>query len=211
MDTTYWKRDFGVMLFKDFYTGRNLLKFYVKNETNALYLKGISLLQAQGFTIKAVVCDGRLGLIKGLNAIPCQMCQFHQLKIIQRYLSKRPKALPAQQLWFIANLLSVSTLTQFSDYLAAWFDEWEDYLNERNINPETGKSHYTHRRLRSAYRSLKTHLNMLFTYQTYPEFNIPKTSNKIEGCFAHLKQKLRSHNGLSKAQKQKIIDDILGV
>lgn len=35
-------------------------------------------------------------------------------------------------------------------------DEWHDYYEERMINPETGKSHYTHRRLRSALRSLMT-------------------------------------------------------
>jgi Zn-dependent peptidase ImmA (M78 family) len=30
MDTTYWGRGFGVMLFKDAYTKENLLKYYVK-------------------------------------------------------------------------------------------------------------------------------------------------------------------------------------
>jgi len=36
MDTTYWGRNFGVMLFKDALSKENLLKFYVKNESNAL-------------------------------------------------------------------------------------------------------------------------------------------------------------------------------
>jgi len=40
MDTTYWGRNFGVMLFKDAITKENLLKYYVKNETNFLYKKG---------------------------------------------------------------------------------------------------------------------------------------------------------------------------
>ena len=30
MDTTYWGRDFGAMLFKDVLTKENLLKYYVK-------------------------------------------------------------------------------------------------------------------------------------------------------------------------------------
>lgn len=37
MDTTYWRRNFGVMLFKDAITKENLLKYYVRNETNFLY------------------------------------------------------------------------------------------------------------------------------------------------------------------------------
>jgi len=41
LDTTYWGRNFGVMLFKDAYTGENLLKYYVKTEKNELYKKGI--------------------------------------------------------------------------------------------------------------------------------------------------------------------------
>jgi hypothetical protein len=40
MDTTYWGRNFGVMLFKDAITKENLLKYYVRNETNFLYKKG---------------------------------------------------------------------------------------------------------------------------------------------------------------------------
>ena len=41
IDTTYWERNFGVMLFKDAYTGENILKYYVKTETDGLYKKGI--------------------------------------------------------------------------------------------------------------------------------------------------------------------------
>jgi hypothetical protein len=41
MDTTYFGRNFGVMLFKDSYTGENLHKAYVKHETNKLYAEGI--------------------------------------------------------------------------------------------------------------------------------------------------------------------------
>ena len=48
MDTTYWGRNFGVMLFKDAKTKENLLKYYVRNETNLLYLKGINELKVRG-------------------------------------------------------------------------------------------------------------------------------------------------------------------
>ncbi|WGU67763.1 hypothetical protein QIU19_13885 [Capnocytophaga canimorsus] len=92
MDTTYWGRTFGVMLFKDAITKENLLKYFVKNETNALYVQGIKELQNKGFQIAAIVCDGRKGLLKSFGAIPVQMCQFHQSEIIRRYLTKKTKA-----------------------------------------------------------------------------------------------------------------------
>ena len=38
MDTTYWGRDFGVMLFKDVLTGEDLLWYFVKTKTVALYV-----------------------------------------------------------------------------------------------------------------------------------------------------------------------------
>ncbi len=61
MDTTYWGRSFGVMLFKDAITKENLLKYYVKTETNKLYQQGIEELISKGYIIKAIVCDGRRG------------------------------------------------------------------------------------------------------------------------------------------------------
>jgi len=40
--------------------------------------------------------------------------------------------------------------------LEKWYQKWKDYLKEKTIDSVTGKWHYTHKRLRSAYRSLKT-------------------------------------------------------
>lgn len=49
MDTTYWGRKYGVMLFKDALTGRDLLWYFVKNEANALYAQGIAELESKGY------------------------------------------------------------------------------------------------------------------------------------------------------------------
>ncbi|MDO5106610.1 hypothetical protein [Capnocytophaga sp.] len=74
MDTTYWGKTFGVMLFKDAVTKENLFKYFVKKETNALYIQGIKELQSKGFQAVAIVCDGRKGLLQSFGAIPVQMC-----------------------------------------------------------------------------------------------------------------------------------------
>jgi hypothetical protein len=73
----------------------------------------------------------------------------------------------------------------------------------------TGKWFYTHKRLRSAYRSLKINLPYLFTYQKYSELNIPNTTNSLDGCFAYLKELVRVHRGINKTLKRKIIQEIL--
>ncbi len=211
MDTSYWGRKFGVMLFKDAYTKENLLKYYVKNESNALYLQGINELKKRGFEINAIVCDGRKGLFNLFEDIPVQMCQFHQVAIIRKYITKNPKLPASIELKELVGILTKTDKESFEGGLQDWFNKWESFLNERTVNPETGKSYYTHKRLRSAFRSLKTNLKWLFTWYDHMELEIPNTTNAIEGHFSDLKNKLRNHNGLSQKRKQKFIDEFLKV
>ena len=209
MDATYWGRVFGVMLFKDNNTKENLLKYYIKNETNAKYREGIEELKTRGYIIKAIVCDGRRGLIQSFENIPVQMCQFHQSAIVRRYITKNPRMPAATELKQIVELMKQTDKESFEGALNEWNLNWEPFLNERSVNEETGKSFYTHKRLRSAYRSLKTNLKWLFTWYDHMELNIPNTTNAIDGHFADLKTKLRNHNGLSIERKKKFIDEFL--
>jgi hypothetical protein len=208
-DTAYWGRNFGVMLFKDAITKENLLKYYVKHETDSMYVQGIEELQNMGFTILAIVCDGRKGLIQSFPGVPVQMCQFHQCAIIRRYLTKKPKHQASKELLKVVDLIKQTDKTSFTVALDLRFKKWESYLNERTTNPITKKSSYTHKKLRSAYRSLKNNLQWLFTWYDYPDLNIPNTTNAIDGHFADLKNKLRNHNGLSLKRKKKFIDGFL--
>lgn len=207
MDTTYFGREFGVMLYKDARTGANLLKQYVKHETNKLYKDGIKQLLEIGFEIKAIVCDGRRGLLSLFPGIPIQLCVFHQVAIITRYLTRNPKSQAGKELRELTFLLKQTDKESFIGLLDRWHERWEGYLNERTVDPITKRSFYTHRRLRSAYRSLMTNLPWLFTSYDYPELMIPSTTNMIDGHFADMKNKLRNHNGLSIKRKMKLIDE----
>jgi len=209
MDTTYWGRNFGVMLFKDAITKENLLKYYVKHETNKLYHQGVLELESKGYSIKAIVCDGRRGLLNSFGNIPVQMCQFHQAAIIRRYITKKPRLQASIELNQIVKLMTKTDKESFIGVLNEWFVKWESFLNERTLNNETGKSYYTHKRLRSAYRSLKTNLPWLFTWYDNIELGIPNTTNAIDGHFADLKNKLRNHNGLNLKRKIRFIDEFL--
>ncbi len=197
------------MLFKDSYTKENLLKYYVKTETNALYVQGLKELKSKGFEIVAIVCDGRKGLLQSFDKTPVQMCQFHQVAIIRRYITKNPKLPASIELKKFVAMMKMTDKASFDGGLELWFNRWKSFLNERTTNPETGRSYYTHKRLRSAYRSLKTNSKWLFTWYDYYELNIPNTTNAIDGHFSDLKNKLRNHNGLSKARKIKFIDEFL--
>ncbi len=82
-----------------------------------------------------------------------------------------------------------------------WYLKHEKYFNERTVNLETGKSRYTHERLRKAYRSLRKNQQMLFIYQSDNEGNIAHTTNALEGLFSELKRQLNCHKGLNYKRK----------
>jgi hypothetical protein len=124
MDTTYWGRNFGVMLFKDDITKENLLKYYVKYETNLVYQQGIEELKRRGFNILAIVCDGRKGLALSFKDIPVQMCQFHQSAIIKRYLTKKPKLKASQELMQVVEMMTITDKESFIGALGLWHEKW---------------------------------------------------------------------------------------
>ena len=208
IDTTYFGRDFGVMVFKNT-EGQHLYWRFVKYETIAGYVEGINYLKDLGIRIKGIVCDGRKGLIKALNEYPIQMCQFHQIAIVSRYITRKPKVLASVELMGIINLLPHTDKESFLGALDEWHEKWKSYINERAINHETGKSRYVHKRLRSAYRSLERNKQYLFTWYDNMHLGMPNTNNQLEGTFTDLKNKLRNHNGLNRLRKEKFINGFL--
>jgi hypothetical protein len=206
MDTTYFGKIFGVMVFKDSITGQILYKQYVKQETNKLYLFGAEEITLRGIKIQSIICDGRKGLLDLFKNIPIQMCNFHQVAIIRRYLTKNPKMEASKELWEFTLMLKNTDKESFEGGLNDWYNKWKDFLNERKLDIN-GKNRYVHKRLRSAYRSLKTNTPWLFTWYDNMSLNIPNTTNAIDGHFADLKNKLRNHNGLSLERKKKFIDE----
>jgi len=47
------------------------------------------------------------------------------------------------------------------------------------VSSTTGELHYTHPRIRAAYRSLRTNLPYLFTYKNYRNLAISNTTNAL--------------------------------
>lgn len=205
MDTTYFGRKLGVMVFKDSLSKKILYKRYVKYETNQQYHEGIIEISRRGILVQSIVCDGRKGLLQLFEGIPIQMCQFHQVQIVNRYLTRKPKMPAAIELRLLTLNLTKTSKALFTERLFQWQNKWEDFLKERTIHPDTGKSYYTHKRLRSAWRSLRRNIPWLFVYEDYKELMIHNTTNALDGVFSDLKNKLRNHNGLSMQRKKRLI------
>jgi hypothetical protein len=208
MDATYWGWRFGVVVFKDFRTKKILWHKYIrKKEMLSDYLEGVDWLRKYGFTVEAIVCDGLRGMFTLFSCYPVQMCQFHQVSIVRRYLTKQPELEASKELWSIVKVMSHTDKESFIGEFLSWELKWSDFLKERSVEKKTGKKRYTHQRLRSAYLSLKRNMKYLWTFYDYPEIGIPNTNNSLEGTFADLKTKLRNHNGLAKIRRKVFIDE----
>lgn len=206
---TFIKRTFGVCVIRSPRLKKNLVWKTSLTENALIYHELRWQLEKLGFEITAAVIDGKPGIIDVFWDMPIQMCQFHQIAIMTRYLTTRPKLPAGQMLRHIAKQISRSNEEEMQKLLDSWHRKWKDFLKEKTFNPETKRWFYTHKRLRSAYRSIMKNLPILYTYQKYPELRIPNTTNSLDGTFSHLKDMLRIHRGLKKNRKLKIINEIL--
>ena len=76
MDTTYWGRDFGVVVMKDFRTKKVIWrKFIFRKKTLSDYQEGVDFLRVNGFTIEGIVCDGLRGMFHSFADFPVQIGQ----------------------------------------------------------------------------------------------------------------------------------------
>lgn len=208
-DITFWSREYGVLVVRSIDLKQNLCWLEVKSETAAAYQEARQILADLGFTFEAIVLDGKRGIKEVFHDIPIQHCQFHQIAAINRYLTRRPKLAAGQELRAIALCLPKLTESILTQALSEWHNRWQDFLKERTYSYDRNHWQYTHRRIRSAYRSLNTNLPYLFTYQKYPHLNIPNTTNSLDGTFSHLKQLLNTHRGLSQEHRWNLIQEIL--
>jgi hypothetical protein len=126
----------------------------VQGESVDVYRQGRIELEKRGYMIKAIVLDGRPGVRQLFSDVPAQMCHFHQKQIITRYLTNNPKLKPGIGLKKITANLRKTNDKDFTNDLHNWHKKWFYFLKERTTDTSTGKWFYTHKRLRSAYRSL---------------------------------------------------------
>ena len=204
-DTILW----GVLVFRDQYHKENLWWRFIDEEKLIHYKEGMYHLISLGYTIISVTCDGFSGLPELFSPIPVQFCHFHQAQIVRRYTTLNPKIVAGHELLDLVKTLTFTTEKVFEHRLSIFVDKYRDFLNEKTTSPFTRESFYTHKKLRSAVRSLQLHLHMLFTFERFPLLHIPTTTNSLESHFSHIKDVVRIHRGLSLSLKQKMIHTIL--
>lgn len=203
MDVTYFGRSWGLLTVINVHNGKALYCEPTSGYESVWdYERAINRLHNYGVCPKVAIVDGKKGVINMLEShgIKVQFCQFHQLKIITQCLTRKPVLLPNIELRNIVLSLTHTNRETFTAMTYGWKLRNEVWLQEKS-RTEDGKWGYTHRLTRRAVNSLITNLPYLFTYQEYPELDIPNTNNGIEGLHSELKRRLNNHRGFRKAQK----------
>lgn len=204
IDATYWGRNWGIILAIDETTSIVLYMSFIRHETTQSYVDAVNAIVAAGYVIKGVIIDGKQELFAAFKNYPIQMCQFHMLQIVKRYLTQNPKMNAAKELQVICRGMIYQTKEDFETDYTAWKTRWKEFLNKRTIH-KNGKTYYLHRRIRTLVNSIDFYQPYLFTYQQPECMGMPNTNNKIEGTFTDLKKNLNNHSGLTKEHRQQFI------
>lgn len=204
MDATYFGRNTGVLVALESGSGRLLYMAHIAHEHISDYEAAVSHILSSGYKIKGIVIDGLQKLFEVFADYKIQMCQFHMVAIIRRKLTKNPKLMAGRELLELAYQMKNMSKAEFASRFTAWKEKWHDFLKEKTINEITGRTIFTHQRLRSAMISISHYLPYLFTFEEVA--GMPNTNNAIEGTFTDMKKNLRNHPGMTAKNRKRMMD-----
>lgn len=104
------------------------------------------------------------------------MCHFHQSQIVRRNITKNPKLKEHKELKSIVDWLPRTDKLTFTHELHRRYCKNKAFIDEKYLNNK-GKQVFKHKKLRTAYNSLKRNIPYLFVYLDHFYLNIPNTSN----------------------------------
>ena len=211
VDATYFRKvkntePWCAVVFRDPIRKENLWYGFGDVETHNLYSEGRRYLESLGYVILGVTGDGKSCIRKVFDDIPFQMCLVHMERIVIRKITRNPKLEAGIVLLALVKTLGRCPSDIWKDRFKKYIEKYRNFLNEKSINPETGRSDWTHKELHSAVLSVMTFLPYLFSYETTKELS--QTTNSLEGHFSHIKDIVRIHRGISTSLLKKVLGSI---
>lgn len=211
-DATYFgerleKTSWCVAVLRDPKTKENLVWQFAETESTSLYANLKQQLLDLGYTILSITADGFSGIQSAFSGIPYQMCQVHMERLVTRGTTKNPLTEAGVVLLALIRTLHTTDSHTFNRRLDSYIEKYRNFLNEKTTNLLTHEQYWTHKELRSAVLSLMRYRKYLFTSEHNKK--IPKTTNSLEGHFSHINEVIAVHRGLSRPQKQKVLNTIL--
>ncbi|WP_420837850.1 IS256 family transposase, variant Zn-binding type, partial [Arcobacter vandammei] len=146
-DATFFgkrKDKMGTLVFKDVINNKIIVSKHIQSETVEDYKQLFKTIKEQGYEVLGVVLDGKRGLNKAFKDIPIQLCHFHQIAIVKRYLTNNPRLDASIDLLQITKKLPNIKKESFEEALNIWYIKYKSFLEEQSLNPNTLKYSPTH-------------------------------------------------------------------
>lgn len=211
IDGTYFTQDLCLIVYRD-----NSIKFtqlyrLSDGEWYEEIKEDLENLLALNVQIESITCDGHRAILKAISKVctdvKLQRCIIHIQRMCRIWLSANPKSSAGIDLRRIISKLHLikSEIEKqiWLRELVDWYERYQDFVNEKSYNPETGRYWYKHKMVRRSFTVIRKALPNMFHYLENPK--IPKSTNGLESFFGHLKSNLRIHRGLSKQHKKNFI------
>ncbi len=147
----------------------------------------------------------KMALFKEFKDYAIQMCQFHMLQIVRRYLTNNPKMKASIDLMLIMREMKHLTKEVFEAEYAAWKKRYTEFLNKR-VTHKDGKSCYLHRKVRTVVHSIDFFPALLVHFFSVPNVQeCPTRTIRLRGLFTDLKKSLNNHTGMSMQNRKRFI------
>lgn len=203
IDGTYFNNDLCLVLYQDNDVKYTQLYRFSDRERYDEIVEDLQNLKAIGVELASITCDGHRAILKAIKTVyphvAVQRCVVHIQRMALTWLTRNPKTQAGRDLRGIALKTHRVNSPLERDYwiasLARWYQSNEVFLKEKRINPLTGRGWYVHRILRRVVYLIVKALPDMFHY--LDDIQIPKSTNGLESYFAHLKNNLNVHRGLS--------------
>lgn len=202
IDATYF-RQFCVLCYQDDEDGYTQLIRVTDGEHFSEIKEDLDNLIKLGVQIESITTDGHKSALKAIKKslpdVTVQRCLVHIQRMCLLWLTRFPKHKAGIELraWvlMLLKIKSHNDRLYWTSQLATWYNQHNDYLQEKTYNENTGRYWYKHKLLRRSYFTIRRALPNMFHYLT--DNKIPATTNGIEGYFGHLKNHLHLHRGLT--------------
>lgn len=203
-----------VLVVFDSVSDKPLLWGFTKRENFLSWFAILRKIKMEGVSVRGIISDGQKGLISAVRlvfpGIPHQRCLAHIKRLSLAWLTKSPRTEAGVLLRkIVVPLTKIKTKEEariWADSYLKWCEKFNDFLKEKSSNPLTGRSWYTHRKLRGVNSLIKNAFPNLFVFLDNPL--ISSTTNKVEGGInGPLVELLHRHRGTN-IFRQKVLVSI---
>ena len=212
IDGTYFTNDICLVVYRNNDIKCTQLYRISTGEIYEEIKEDLENIKALGIQVNSITCDGHPSILKAIkkvykNDVIMQRCVVHIQRMSRIWLTKEPKSLAGINLLYIVNQIhKIATTEQKLYWLRAlydWDQQYHEFINEKSVNPDTGRMWYTHKMIRRVRYTLVRAFPNMFNY--IENENIPKSTNALESFFGHLKDNLSIHRGLTLNHRKNFI------